>query len=44
MLEKLKKSVFKANLDLVDNGLVIHTWGNASGRDSVSGLIVIKRS
>jgi L-ribulose-5-phosphate 4-epimerase len=44
MLEKLKKSVFKANLDLVDNGLVIHTWGNASGRDSVSGLIVIKPS
>jgi L-ribulose-5-phosphate 4-epimerase len=44
MLEKLKKSVFKANLDLIDNGLVIHTWGNASGRDSASGLIVIKPS
>jgi hypothetical protein len=26
MLDKLKISVFKANLDLVDQGLVIHTW------------------
>ena len=30
MLEKLKEKVFKANLDLVSNGLVIHTWGNVS--------------
>jgi L-ribulose-5-phosphate 4-epimerase len=44
MLEKLKNDVFKANLDLVENGLVIHTWGNVSGRDSESGLIVIKPS
>ena len=44
MLEKLKNTVFKANLDLVSNGLVIHTWGNASGRDFNSGLIVIKPS
>jgi L-ribulose-5-phosphate 4-epimerase len=44
MLEELKKSVFKANLDLVRHGLVIHTWGNASGRDPESGLIVIKPS
>jgi L-ribulose-5-phosphate 4-epimerase len=44
MLEKLKNIVYKANLDLVDNGLVIHTWGNVSGRDSESGLIVIKPS
>lgn len=44
MLEKLKKVVFKANLDLVENGLVIHTWGNVSGRDKKSGLIVIKPS
>ena len=28
MLEKLKHEVFKANIDLVENGLVIHTWGN----------------
>ena len=44
MLEKLKNDVFKANLDLVDKGLVIHTWGNVSGRDRESGLIVIKPS
>ena len=44
MLEKLKNNVFKANLDLVENGLVIHTWGNVSGRDFESGLIVIKPS
>ena len=44
MLEELKQSVFNANLDLVKNGLVIHTWGNASGRDKSSGLIVIKPS
>jgi L-ribulose-5-phosphate 4-epimerase len=44
MLEKLKNEVYKANLDLVENGLVIHTWGNVSGRDSSSGLIVIKPS
>ncbi len=44
MLESLKKKVFNANLDLVKNGLVIHTWGNVSGRDRESGLIVIKPS
>jgi L-ribulose-5-phosphate 4-epimerase len=44
MLDKLKNIVYKANLDLVSNGLVIHTWGNVSGRDSKSGLIVIKPS
>jgi L-ribulose-5-phosphate 4-epimerase len=44
MLEVLKNAVFKANLDLVKNGLVVHTWGNVSGRDRESGLIVIKPS
>lgn len=44
MLEELKDKIFKANLDLVSNGLVIHTWGNVSGRDPESGLIVIKPS
>jgi L-ribulose-5-phosphate 4-epimerase len=44
MLDKLKTDVFKANLDIVKNGLVIHTWGNVSARDSESGLIVIKPS
>lgn len=44
MLEELKNIVFRANLDLVKHGLVIHTWGNVSGRDSATGLIVIKPS
>ena len=44
MLDNLKKNVFEANMDLVRHGLVIHTWGNVSGRDSKSGLIVIKPS
>src|SRR5512133_427777 len=44
MLENLKQRVFQANLELVKNGLVIHTWGNASGMDAETGLIVIKPS
>ncbi len=44
MLEELKEKVFRANLDLVKNGLVIHTWGNVSERDRETGLIVIKPS
>ena len=44
MLEKLKKQVFEANLDLVKEGLVIQTWGNASGIDRKRGLVVIKPS
>jgi L-ribulose-5-phosphate 4-epimerase len=44
MLEKLKNDVCIANLELVEKGLVIHTWGNVSGRDKESGLIVIKPS
>ncbi len=44
MLEELKESVCKANLDLVNHGLVIFTWGNASGIDRDRGLVVIKPS
>jgi L-ribulose-5-phosphate 4-epimerase len=44
MLDKLKIVVFRANLDIVNNGLVIHTWGNVSARDPESGMIVIKPS
>jgi L-ribulose-5-phosphate 4-epimerase len=44
MLEKLKAEVCKANLDLVARGLVIETWGNASGVDRERGLMVIKPS
>ncbi len=44
MLEELKQKVFKANLDLVKQGLVIFTWGNVSGIDRENGLVVIKPS
>ena len=44
MLKTLKEKVFKANLDLVKQGLVIFTWGNVSGIDREKGLVVIKPS
>lgn len=44
MLEELKSAVCKANLDLVSEGLVVETWGNASGIDRERGLVVIKPS
>ena len=44
MLEKLKKEVWQANLDLVKHGLVLFTWGNASAIDREKGLVVIKPS
>jgi L-ribulose-5-phosphate 4-epimerase len=44
MLEELKQQVCAANLKLVAEGLVIQTWGNASGLDRARGLVVIKPS
>jgi L-ribulose-5-phosphate 4-epimerase len=44
MLEDLKKQVCRANLQLVAEGLVIHTWGNVSGIDRAGGRMVIKPS
>lgn len=44
MLEELRKEVCKANLELVEHGLVIFTWGNVSGIDREKGLVVIKPS
>lgn len=44
MFEKLKAAVCEANLDLVRKGLVIETWGNASGVDRARGVMVIKPS
>jgi L-ribulose-5-phosphate 4-epimerase len=44
MLARLKAEVCQANLDLVDEGLVILTWGNVSGIDRGRGLVVIKPS
>lgn len=44
MLEKLKQSVYTANMKLVEYGLVTLTWGNASGIDRERRLVVIKPS
>ncbi|HXR49233.1 MAG TPA: L-ribulose-5-phosphate 4-epimerase [Candidatus Limnocylindrales bacterium] len=44
MLEELKRQVCAANLKLVVEGLVLQTWGNASGIDRARGLVVIKPS
>ncbi len=44
MLEQLKEMVCKANLELPKHNLVTFTWGNVSGVDRESGLMVIKPS
>lgn len=44
MLEELKEQVFQANLDLIKHGLVLFTWGNASGINREKGLVIIKPS
>ncbi len=44
MLENLKDEVLTANLELVSKNLVISTWGNVSGFDPDSKLVVIKAS
>ncbi len=44
MLEELKRTVLEANLLLPRYGLVTFTWGNVSGIDRQSGLVVIKPS
>ena len=44
MLEKLKQEVLEANLLLPKHGLVTFTWGNVSGVDRESGMMVIKPS
>lgn len=43
-LQSLREEVLEANLDLVRRGLVIFTFGNASGFDRASGRVVIKPS
>jgi L-ribulose-5-phosphate 4-epimerase len=43
-LDKLKEQVLEANLELVRQGLVVFTFGNASGIDRDRGLVVIKPS
>jgi L-ribulose-5-phosphate 4-epimerase len=43
-LDTLKQQVLDANLELVRQGLVLFTFGNASGIDRQRGLVVIKPS
>ena len=44
MLEQLKEQVYQANMLLPAHHLVTFTWGNVSGIDRESGLVVIKPS
>jgi L-ribulose-5-phosphate 4-epimerase len=44
MLEALRTEVLEANLELVRQGLVFQTFGNASGMSREDGLVVIKPS
>ena len=38
MLETLRKQVLEANLELVNRGLVLYTFGNASAISREDGL------
>ncbi len=42
--QKLKQDVLRANLAIVQAGLVKLTWGNASGADRAAGVMAIKPS
>ncbi|WP_223593662.1 L-ribulose-5-phosphate 4-epimerase [Neobacillus bataviensis] len=44
MLERLKREVLEANLQLPKHRLVTFTWGNVSGIDHETGFVVIKPS
>src|SRR3984957_925465 len=44
LLKHLREEVLEANLELVKQGLVLYTFGNASGVDREQGLVVIKPS
>jgi L-ribulose-5-phosphate 4-epimerase len=44
LLKRLRGEVLEANLELVRKGLVLYTFGNASGVDREQGLVVIKPS
>jgi L-ribulose-5-phosphate 4-epimerase len=43
-LSRLREEVLEANLELVRRGLVLYTFGNASGIAREEGLVVIKPS
>jgi len=44
LLPRLREEVLEANLELVRKGLVLFTFGNASGLSRSDGLVVIKPS
>jgi L-ribulose-5-phosphate 4-epimerase len=44
MLDQLREQVLQANLELVRQGLVLYTFGNASGLARAEGLVAIKPS
>jgi L-ribulose-5-phosphate 4-epimerase len=44
LMKELREQVLEANLELVRRGLVLYTFGNASGVDREQGLVVIKPS
>src|SRR2546423_15658774 len=44
LLQDLRKQVLEANLELVRRGLVLYTFGNASGISRDDGLVIIKPS
>jgi L-ribulose-5-phosphate 4-epimerase len=44
LLKKLREEVLEANLELVRRGLVLYTFGNASGISRDQGLVAIKPS
>ena len=43
-LNKIKESVYQANMELKESGLVLFTFGNVSAVDRERGLLVIKPS
>lgn len=44
MVEAVRRQVLEANLELVERGLVLYTWGNVSAYDRDTGYVVIKPS
>lgn len=44
LLQALRQAVLDANLELVRHGLVLYTFGNASGISREQGLVAIKPS
>ena len=43
-IKRLREAVYRANLELVEQGLVVSTFGNVSGIDRELGLVAIKPS